>query len=94
MKKNIDLTRGLHYSQRLLLHLCSRGVPREKAYSLVQQAAARVWENPAATFREEVAESREIMDLLGEGGLEEIFDPGYFFRYIDDIYARFGMAGE
>ena len=45
MKKNLDLTKGLYFSQRVLLELTSNGFTREQAYSIVQKNAMITWKN-------------------------------------------------
>jgi adenylosuccinate lyase len=56
MRANLDATRGLHDSQRVLLALTERGLPRQQAYALVQRSAMRAWE-----------EGRPLLELL-QGG--------------------------
>jgi adenylosuccinate lyase len=86
--KNLHLTRGLVYSQRVLGLLIASGMDRASAYALVQRHALRSWE--------EGQEFRALLEADPECPLEsealaEAFDPRYFLRHVDAIYARFGL---
>ena len=50
MKKNLDLTKGLFFSQRVLLDLTSKGLKREKAYRMVQKCAMKSIENKSSFY--------------------------------------------
>jgi len=91
MKQNMTLTRGLYYSQKLLLFLCDRGLSREEAYKIIQEIAFKVWENPDMNFKEAVLGDRRIRKAADSKDLNKVFDPDYFFKYIDIIYGRFGQ---
>ncbi|WP_457628784.1 adenylosuccinate lyase [Oceanithermus sp.] len=88
IQKNLALTRGLAYSQRVLNLLIEKGLERDRAYRLVQRNAMKSWE-----------EERDLAELLAadpENPLspEELaaaFDPAYYLRHVDTIYARFGL---
>ncbi len=88
IQKNLELTRGLIYSQRVLGLLIAGGISRTAAYTIVQRNALKSWEQEL-DFRE-LLEADPECSLKGEA-LAEAFDPTYFLRYIDDIYARFGL---
>jgi adenylosuccinate lyase len=85
MRQNLDATHGLVYSQRVLLALIDAGLAREEAYVIVQRAAAEVWER-GGDFGGAVGE-------LGGGRLtpaelERLFDPTWFVRNLDGVFAR------
>ncbi len=88
MQRNLELTRGLIYSQRVLLALVERGLTREEAYAIVQDAAMKTWQNPATTLRAELAAHPQVHRLLSQAELEALFDPHQFLNYIDAIYER------
>ncbi|MBS3957243.1 MAG: adenylosuccinate lyase [Clostridiales bacterium] len=93
MRANLEATRGLIYSSRVLLALVDTGMTREDAYAIVQGNAMRVWDDiqqarPGATFRERLeADSR---CALTEDRLDELFDPRTFLRRVDVVFERLG----
>ncbi len=89
MRENLDITKGLVFSQRILLDLVGRfGLSREEAYAIVQENSMKCWEGEK-TFRELLALDERISSRISEAELAELFDPGYYFRYVDDIFGRF-----
>ena len=87
MKKNIEASFGLFYSQRLLLALTGTGLTREEAYAMVQKVAMQSWEREKP-FRELVLADPEISDRLSAEKIEELFDLDYYLRKTDDIFQR------
>ncbi|MEO1600731.1 MAG: adenylosuccinate lyase [Pseudomonadota bacterium] len=93
MMENLERTRGLVHSQRVLLALTQAGVSREDAYVFVQRNAMRVWEE-GADFLTELKADAEVADALPAEQLEGLFDLGYHTKHVDTIFARvFGDAG-
>ncbi len=92
MLANLDSTRGLFFSQLVLLSLVEAGVTREEAYAKVQPLAmAASKENK--DFRELVKADGWFKEKLGERALAEIFDLEYHLRHVDLIFERvFGSA--
>lgn len=88
IERNLDLTRGLVYSQRVLGFLIESGMDRTTAYNVVQRNALRSWEQ-GADFRGLLEADPECI-VKGEQ-LGKAFDSGYFLRHVDTIYARFGL---
>jgi len=88
VKKNIDITQGLVYSQRILLALVKAGMSREEAYTLVQKYALECWET-GESFKERVRSDEKVRQLITEEKFEELFRPDYYLRNIDKIYERF-----
>ncbi|GGM95956.1 adenylosuccinate lyase [Thermus composti] len=88
LAKNLDLTRGLVYSQQVLNALIQRGLPRDQAYALVQRNALRSWEEGKSFL--ELLEQDPENPLKGEA-LRALFDPAPFLKHVDAIYARFGL---
>ncbi|WP_243027468.1 adenylosuccinate lyase [Thermus albus] len=88
LKRNLDLTRGLVYSQQVLNALIAEGLPRDKAYAIVQRNALRSWEE-GQSFAE-LLEKDPDNPLEGER-LRALFDPAPFLKHVDAIYARFGL---
>jgi adenylosuccinate lyase len=87
MMKNLNLTGGLIYSQRLLLSLIEKGMIREDAYAAVQRLAAMAWDE-GKSFIDLVRSDDTISDHLSGDTLEEVFDPGWYIRHTDEIFAR------
>ena len=90
MMQNIEVTRGLLFSQRLMLELIQRGVSRDDAYKLMQANSARTWDEDR-DFRELVRSDAGVRAHLDESDLDEIFDYGYYVRFVDDILERIGL---
>ncbi len=90
MARNLELTGGLIYSQKVLLELVESGLSREEAYSLVQECAMEAWES-GRSFREELAGKETVRARLGAEKLAACFDPGYYLRRVDHVYRRLGL---
>lgn len=87
MAHNLHLTRGLIFSQSLLLALIKKGLSRDAAYRLVQGPAMRVWEE-GGEFAQRVAEDEEIGKYLNPPELKELIDLKHYLRHVDAIYRR------
>lgn len=90
MKKNLDKTHGLIFSQRALLALVDKGLSRENSYELVQRNAMRSW-NEGEDFKQLLLNDTEITAVLPKNEIEALFDCGYHLQHVDDIYKRFGL---
>ena len=88
LARNLDLTRGLVYSQQVLNALIARGLSRNKTYALVQRNALRSWKEGKSFL--ELLEADPENPLKGKE-LRALFDPKPFLRHVDAIYARFGL---
>ncbi len=86
MERNIWLTNGLFFSQRLLTELIKAGMTRDEAYREVQEVAMKCWEE-GTSFEEEVKKRKKIVEVLGEG-INEVFDMEVFFKRLDTIFNR------
>jgi len=90
MKRNIDKTGGLIFSQHLLLALVDKGLKREDAYQLVQSAAMRA-RGLGKNLKTVAMEDREITKRLSLKEIEEAFDIRYYLRNVDKIFERLGL---
>ncbi|GAH58329.1 unnamed protein product, partial [marine sediment metagenome] len=90
MRRNIDRTGGIFFSQRLLLELAKKGLSREDAYRIVQKEAMKCWQENA-DFRHLVKHNSEIGKYLKEKELDSIFDLQYYLGWIDHIFQRLGI---
>lgn len=99
MMKNLNLTGGLVFSQRVLLELPLKGVSREDAYKIVQRNAMKVWEEiqqgkPTTNEKGEslylnhLLSDKELRESLSEEEIRECFDYSYYTKNVDKIFNR------
>jgi adenylosuccinate lyase len=87
MRLNLDATRGLIYSQRVLLALVGAGLTREAAYAVVQRHAMAAWrETPDLLTR--LRSDPEVTRALAPDALQACFDPTHFTRHVQRIFDR------
>ncbi|RLB16668.1 MAG: adenylosuccinate lyase, partial [Deltaproteobacteria bacterium] len=79
MARNLELTKGLVFSQQVLMKLAEKGIERQKAYVMVQRNAMKVWEGEDS-FKDLILKDKEIMEYLGKDEVEEVFDLKYHFK--------------
>ncbi|WP_088005734.1 adenylosuccinate lyase [Indiicoccus explosivorum] len=92
MKRNMDSTLGLIYSQRVLLALVDKGLAREEAYDAVQPCAMEAWERQVP-FREVIESNEVITSRLTPAELDDCFDYNYHLQHVDMIFKRLGLTG-
>lgn len=90
MKRNMEITHGLLYSQPVMLALTKKGMKREDAYKIVQQHAMDVWRSKK-NFKEVLKSDSQVTALLTEAELEEAFDPRKSLTNVDYIFKRVGL---
>ncbi|MBC2373399.1 adenylosuccinate lyase [Listeria booriae] len=90
MKRNMDRTLGLIYSQRVLLTLIDKGMAREEAYDTVQPKAMEAWETQVP-FRTLVEAEPKITDRLSKEEIDDCFDYNYHLKQVDMIFNRLGL---
>jgi adenylosuccinate lyase len=90
MKKNLELMRGLIFSQSVLLALTKNGMPREAAYVAVQKHATEVWQSDK-NFKTVIASDRHIMKHLRQSELDDLFVVGKNLRTVAFIFTRLGL---
>ncbi|HBT20754.1 MAG TPA: adenylosuccinate lyase [Peptococcaceae bacterium] len=90
MMKNLNLTGGLIFSQRILLALIEKGLLREDAYSLVQRNALEAWEK-GKNFKDLIMNDKDIAKYLSEKEIDSLFDFDYHTKNIDYIFKRAGL---
>ncbi len=91
MERTMNVTRGLIYSQRLMLALIDAGMEREEAYAVVQTASMKVWADQNLTLKGLVSGDPQVNSRLTGDQLDEIFSVDYYLRNIDKIYKRLGL---
>ena len=87
MLKNLNITKGLIYSQRVMIELTKHGFSREKAYKLVQKNAHKAWANNL-TFYETLTKDSLINKKISNKDLSKMFDANYHTKKINLIYKR------
>lgn len=87
MRFNLEKTGGLIFSQRVLLALMEKGLPRDQAYQLVQRNALAAWENKC-DFRDLLRQDTEVGQYLNPQELEACFDLDYYLKYVEFIFSR------
>ena len=90
MKRNMERTYGLIYSQRVLLALIDKGLSREKAYDTVQPKAMEAWETQVQ-FRKLLEADETITSHLSPEELDDCFDYHYHLKNVDFIFERMGL---
>jgi len=99
MMKNLNLTGGLVFSQRVLLELPKRGLLREEAYKIVQRNAMKVWEDlqhgrsalnekGESLYLQHLLDDEELREKLSEEAIRECFDYSYYTKNVDKIFDR------
>jgi adenylosuccinate lyase len=90
MRANIDRTRGLIYSQDVMLALTQKGLKREDAYRLVQDEAMKVWKSDQS-FRDLLEQRQEVTQHLSKVELDKLFDPKRSLTHVDYIFEQVGI---
>ena len=104
MMKNLNLTGGLVFSQRILLELPKKGVSREDAYKIVQRNAMKVWQDlqngvmqggksalndkGESLYLQYLLADSELVGLIGEAAIRECFEFSYYTKNVDSIFKR------
>ena len=87
MINNLNKTKGLIFSQQVLIKLAEKGLERQKAYVMVQRNAMKVWES-GQDFKELIMEDEDIRKNLSKKEIEEMFDLDYHLKHVDEIFER------
>ena len=91
MRRNLELTQGLIFSQRILLALIDKGLNREKAYQIVQRNAMEAWQQ-RKNFLSLLEADNQVTAHLAKAELESLFDYSYYLKYVDSIFERLGLV--
>lgn len=87
MMENLNMSRGLIFSESILIRLVDKGLTREAAYVLVQRNAMKAWEH-GRDFKEVLMEDADLLKHFDVSELEAAFDMGYALRWVDAIFDR------
>lgn len=84
MRKNLEMTGGLFFSQQVMLSLTRKGLSREDAYRLVQRNAMKVWQE-GGQLQDRLKDDPEVMQHLTPHEVDRLFDLGYHLKHVDTI---------
>ncbi len=87
MQVNLEKTRGLYYSQKILLELTRRGVSREDSYHMVQRNALAAWDQHK-DFKAMIMQDADVTALISPDEIEQFCSPEFFTKHVDDIFKR------
>ena len=87
MIENMRLTRGVIFSQLVLLKLVEKGISREQAYAIVQRNAMKAWQE-GVEFKELLLSDNEVMSRLSSSDLDSVFKEQNFLTHVDHIFNR------
>jgi adenylosuccinate lyase len=90
MRKNLDITHGLIFSQSVLLALTNRGMKREDAYSIVQSCAMESWRS-GKSFLDLLKADPRVTEVLHSGELDDLFDVKRATKHVEYIFQRAGL---
>ncbi len=87
MKKNLDITNGIFFSQRVLLELTNVGFTREESYKIVQINAMQAWKENSS-FYNKIISDKKIINKISVNKLKKLFDFSYHTKKINIIFKR------
>ena len=87
MKKNLDITNGIFFSQRVLLELTTAGFTREESYKIVQKNAMQAWKENSS-FYSKIVSDKKITNKIPVNKIKKLFDFSYHTKKINVIFNR------
>ena len=87
MKKNLNITNGIFFSQRILLELTTEGFTREQSYKIVQKNAMQAWKENSS-FYNKIITDKKITNKIPVNKLKKLFDFSYHTKKINIIFKR------
>jgi len=91
MRRNLELTQGVVFSQRVLLALINKGLKREEAYKLVQDNAMKAWQEKKS-FLSLLEGDKRVLARLSKSELASLFDYNCYLKYVDTIFERLRLS--
>ena len=91
MLANLVKTRGLIFSQRVLLTLMHKGLTRSVAYDIVQDVSMQVWKNPSLNLEIALLKDKRVRKILSEKEIKACFNLDWYLRYVDRIFKKVGI---
>ncbi|MDD2702579.1 MAG: adenylosuccinate lyase [Candidatus Omnitrophica bacterium] len=93
MMANLIKTKGLIFSQRVLIALMAKGLSRPEAYDLVQRCAMKTWSG-GVDFRSELLMDKDVIRHIAAQELDRLFDLNYYLRNVNTIFRKVGLSGK
>jgi adenylosuccinate lyase len=90
MQQNLDLTKGLYFSQSILLALTRAGAERTSAYEAVQRAAMKTWKGEG-TFAENAKREPQIVAKLSPAEIDRLCSLDVHFKHVDATFKALGL---
>jgi adenylosuccinate lyase len=90
MQQNLESSKGLYFSQSLLLALTRKGAERKSAYEAVQSAAMKTWKG-LASFAENAKHEPEIRARLSESEIDALCSLEVHLRHVDETFRAVGL---
>ncbi len=90
MKRNLELTNGLVFSQTVLLELAKKGVSRQTAYQIVQKNAMKCWQTKTP-FLDLLLQDSQLTKLVSPAEIRKMFTYDRYLKNVDLIYKRTGI---
>ena len=91
MERNLRITKGLYFSQTILLKLTERGLERKNAYEAVQRAAMKTWRGEVS-LQENLAAEPEIAAVLSRAEIDHLCSLDIHFAHVDETFRKLGLA--
>ena len=91
MAANLAKSKGLIFSQTVLLALADKGLPRQSAYEAVQAASMACWRG-TEPLQAHLKKSKEICSVLSEKEIDELCSPERHFRYVEETFRKVGLG--
>jgi adenylosuccinate lyase len=91
MERNLRITKGLYFSQTILLQLTAKGLERKNAYEAVQRAAMKTWQGEVP-LQENLAAEPEIAAVLTRAEIDHLCSLDIHFAHIDETFRKLGLA--
>ncbi|ACO04333.1 MAG TPA: adenylosuccinate lyase [Persephonella sp.] len=88
MKRNMDLSKGLYFSSKVLVALVEKGLSRDEAYDIVQRNAMKAWDTEGLMFKDALLSDEEVTSRLSPEEIDKIFDVNEFLKNVPYIYRR------
>lgn len=90
IQRNLNLTNGLIFSQKVLLALTKKGMPRQEGYELVQRSALKTWQEKSY-FKDNLLQNQELLEYLTKEEIDKLFSFDEIYEKVDYIYNRLGI---
>src|SRR5205085_3859377 len=92
MKRNLQMTKGLYFSQTILLKLTEKGLDRKQAYEAVQRAAMKTWQGNVS-LQENLAAEPGVAALLSRSEIDALCSLDIHFAHVDETFRKLGLPG-